>query len=258
MNFLDHILKHYLRESDQGIGAAIFGGILLIGAALLWKFAIPATFLKGLTIPFLIVGLIMGIGGGLNTRTAKKNMKEGSELYQKDQKAFFDKETVHVEKVHKSWRRVFGIWSLVTLAGLTLLFTAKKSYGFGVAAGLIIVSVAGHIEETISKRFNEKYYHEVLDEAKKTSDAPDNQTPNPDGKKDDTPTNNQQELPENGHEGTHHVQSGSLPKTTDGPILNIHLDMNQLKELDKDTAFIKSTVPLDSLDNQILSINLKN
>ena len=164
MDFLNTIIKHYLRESQQGLGAAIFGGLLLIAAILLFRFAHPLSFLRGMTIPFLLIGLVMGLGGSVDSYLARRSVSESTMLYQKDRKAFLDQESIKVQKTHRSWRKIILFWSLISVTGIALLFSAGKSYRAGVAIGTILVSIAGHVEEAISRNFNEKYYHQVMDE----------------------------------------------------------------------------------------------
>ena len=168
MNFLDTVIKHYIRESQQGLGAAIFGGLLLIAAILLFRLANPLSFFRGLTIPFLLIGLLMGLGGSVDGYMARRSISESTALFKKDRKVFFDQETIRVQKTHRSWRRIILFWSLISVTGIALFFSAGKTYWAGVAIGTILVSMAGHIEEAISRNFNEKYYHQVMDESKNT------------------------------------------------------------------------------------------
>jgi len=165
MNFLDNITKHYLRESKQGFGAAILGGILLIAAFVLFKFAQPFTILRGLLMPFTVGGLVFTIGGSVHGFKIRRAMVKGSALYRMDERAFLEKEIISVERTHRSWRRVFTIWSIITLVGTGLLFTAKQKNLTGVALGTIIVGIMGFMEETSSKSFNEKYYQLVINES---------------------------------------------------------------------------------------------
>jgi hypothetical protein len=165
-DFLNTIINHYIRESQQGFGAAIFGGLLLIAAILLFRFANPLSFLRGFTIPFLLIGLLMGLGGSIDGYMARRAIPESTALFKKDRKAFFDHETTKVQKTHRSWRSIIRFWSLISVTGIALFFSAGKSYWTGVAIGTILVSMAGHIEEAISRKFNEKYYHQVMDASK--------------------------------------------------------------------------------------------
>lgn len=164
MDFLDKIIQHYLRESHQGLGAAIFGGLLLIGALLLFRFARPSSLLRGFTLPFLLIGIIMGLGGSLDSYHARQSIAQKTALFEKDKKAFFTQETQQVQKTHRSWKRIFITWSIFTVSGIVMLLGIRKSYWTGVAIGTILVSMAGHVEEAISKNFNEKYYHQVMEE----------------------------------------------------------------------------------------------
>ncbi|MDR1983973.1 MAG: hypothetical protein LBQ28_04020 [Prevotellaceae bacterium] len=92
-----------------GFGSAIFGVIVIVAAILLFKFANPASWLKSLAIPFMLVWLIMGIGGSADGYISRKSIPEKVSLFEKDQKDFFSKEIVKVEKTHNSWQgiRVF-------------------------------------------------------------------------------------------------------------------------------------------------------
>lgn len=161
-HFLDHIVKHYLRESQQGFGSALFGGILLIGALLFFRFAPALSFGRGLMLPFLVIGLIMGLGGFADGYGARRAMSRKAELYNRDPHAFFSQEVPQVERTHKGWKRIRIIWGAISLLGVVLLITVRKQYWLGVALGTLILSIAGHIEEAISKNFNERYYQEVL------------------------------------------------------------------------------------------------
>ncbi|ANI89451.1 hypothetical protein A9P82_09175 [Arachidicoccus ginsenosidimutans] len=212
-HFVENILKHYIRESQQGYGSTIFGVILLIAAILLFKFAAPLSLLKGLAIPSFLIGLIMGLGGVTDGHFARKSITEQISLYENNREAFFNQEVPKVEKIHKSWKDIRIIWSVITLTGITLLFAAKKDYLKGVALGTIILSLAGHTEEAISKNFNEKYYKEVLEEAvKNDSVSLNNGTHSSNNSSFDT-TNNQLHSEQNDKPKKHHQHKKEMPKT---------------------------------------------
>jgi hypothetical protein len=170
MDFSDSISQHYRREYRQGYGAAILGGLLLITAFIILKTSHPLTIPRGLFMPFTVGGLIFAIGGSVHGFKVRKSLAKGLALYRMDKKSFMDAEVVNVEKTHRSWRRVFGIWTAVALAGVVLLFTAKKQNHTGVALGMVVVSIAGFLEEINSRSFNERYYQLVLDESQKAQE----------------------------------------------------------------------------------------
>jgi hypothetical protein len=171
MDLLQHIIAYYTRESHQGFSGAVFGGLLLVAAVLLGKFATPLSLLKGLTIPFLIFGLMVGIAGFGDGYLSRKALPQKMNLYQQDKQAFFKQEGPKVERTHQSWLGIRIFWTVVTIAGIALLFTVKKNYWIGVGLGTLLLGFSGNIEEAISMKFNEKYYHQVLKAA--VPDLPD-------------------------------------------------------------------------------------
>lgn len=177
MDFIKNILWYYGRESQQGFFSSTFGVLLLIAAVLLFKFANPLSILKGFTLPFLLIGLLMGLGGFADGYSSQKAGPEKIRLFKENPREFFKQEVVKVEATHRSWKGVRIFWSIITLAGAGLLFFVKKDYWVGVAIGTLILSAAGHIEEAISKKFNDRYYQQVLDASKEESNVSFNSMP---------------------------------------------------------------------------------
>jgi UDP-N-acetylmuramyl pentapeptide phosphotransferase/UDP-N-acetylglucosamine-1-phosphate transferase len=168
MDFLENIvIGYYIRESHQGFGAALFGGLLLIIAVLLFRSAPPRSLAKGLTLPLLLVGLIMGLGGLADGYSSRSAIPRKIELFRKSPKAFFDREVPQVERTHNAWFMIRIIWGTFTVLGIGLLCFVRKEYWMGVGLGLLILSIGGHVEEAISKNFNERYYLDVVAEAGK-------------------------------------------------------------------------------------------
>jgi hypothetical protein len=168
MDFLESIILYYNSEYKAGyfIGAVI-GGLLLLAVILLWKFASPFSLLKGLTIPLLIAGIFMGIGGSLSGHFTQKAYLEKMKLYQQNRREFFKQEVAKVQRIHKSWFGIRVWWTIVAIAGLTVAIAAKKNYTIGVGIGVLIFGLLGHVEEAISYHRNETYKNFVLKAAEK-------------------------------------------------------------------------------------------
>jgi hypothetical protein len=146
----------------------------LVAVFLLLRIAHPLTWLRGLSIPFLIGGLIFGIGGAINGRITQKVQPGKVQLYKQDRQAFFKEEVPKVERTHRSWFGIRLFWSLMAVAGLALLFSVKKDFWMGVGLGTILISLMGHVEEAISMKRNESYYRQVLESAKQATVPPIN------------------------------------------------------------------------------------
>jgi hypothetical protein len=143
----------------------VIGGLLIIGGLLFWKFAGPLSLVKGLTIPLFAFGLLTGLGGGVDAYFTKKALPEKIARYNKDKSAFFKEETAKVGKTHRSWKAIRWAWAGMSFVGLGLLLTMKKNYWIGVGLGTLLLGAAEYIAETGSMKFNEKYYHRVMDAA---------------------------------------------------------------------------------------------
>jgi hypothetical protein len=105
MHFFEHIIRHYSREAHQGFWSAVWGGLLILGSLLLSRFAAPASLAKGLSLPFVMIGLVFGIGGMLDGSNARRAIPGKVHLFNADRKAFFSEEVPQVERTHRSWRR---------------------------------------------------------------------------------------------------------------------------------------------------------
>lgn len=163
MDFIDQLIRYYESEYKAGyfIGGVV-GGVLLIAAILLFKFANPLSLLKGMAFPLLFAGIFMGIGGGVSARYTQRSYAEKLKLYHKDKQAFFKEEVPKAEATHRSWFGIRVFWSIIAGAGVLLMLAAKKNYLMGVGLGLLLFGVVGHIEEAISFRRNERYHKAVL------------------------------------------------------------------------------------------------
>lgn len=162
MDFIHQLIRYYESEYKAGyfIGAMV-GGVLLMAAILLFKFANPLSLLRGLTFPLLIAGVFMGIGGAGSGYYTQHSYAEKLKLYHKDKQEFFKQEVPKAEATHKSWFGIRVWWSIVAGAGVLLMLSFKKNYLMGVGLGLLLFGIIGHIEEAISFKRNERYYKAV-------------------------------------------------------------------------------------------------
>lgn len=167
MHFRENVKMYYVRELQQCFWAAGWGGILILTWAIFFRSAQPATLERGLALPFMVFGFIFGIGGLIAGVRVRRIMPDRLRLVNTDRAAFFSQEVVKVQGTHKAWPRIRIFWGILTINGIGLLFIKSGAYWTGVAIGTLLLSVSGHIEETISMRFNERYYKQVLTEARK-------------------------------------------------------------------------------------------
>lgn len=163
MNFPENIVLYYTTESKHGLYiGSLSGSVLIIASFVAWKFSIGTSMYRGLTLPLLIGGFLFLVGGFYAFHTARKEEGVKVELYNTSTSRFFSSEAKKVESIKKQWLPIQVFWSLILLAGIFIFYYTTKHYFTGVALGVLIIGVMGHIEEFISFQHNEKYRIEIL------------------------------------------------------------------------------------------------
>ena len=161
MNLLETIINYYHGEAKHGFWMAVIGGLLLIGSFLLWKWAAPLSLLKGFSVPMLLFGLLIGVGGAADGVYTRKATPAKIALYQKDSTTFFKQEKVKTEKTHRGWPGIRRFWGILGLSGLVLSLFFRKPFWIGAGIGTVVLAIFLSLFEFYSMRFNEQYYHTI-------------------------------------------------------------------------------------------------
>lgn len=161
MNLLQTIISYYHGEARHGFWGAVIGGLLLIGGFVLWKWTSPFSLLKGVSVPMILFGLLIGIGGGADSIYTSKITAGKIALYQKDATTFLKLEKVKVEKTHRGWRGIRIFWGILGLSGLALALLFRKPFWIGAGLGTLVLAFIISLFELYSMRFNERYYHAI-------------------------------------------------------------------------------------------------
>jgi hypothetical protein len=161
MNLLQTIISYYQGEARHGFWAAVLGGVLLLGGFILLKWASPLSLLKGFSVPMILFGLLVGIGGAADGIYTRKIAPGKIALYQKDQTTFFKQEKVKVENTHHGWRGVRILWGILGLMGLILSLLVSNPFWMGTGLGTLALAIIISLFELFSMRFNERYYHAI-------------------------------------------------------------------------------------------------
>jgi|GEM_PF-1357609 len=164
MNLLQTIIDYYHGEARHDFWMAFIGALLLIGGIVLLKWAAPLSLLKALTIPMFLFGLIVGIGGAADGIYTRKITTTRVEQYQKDSKGFLIQEKVKVEKTHRGWPGLRRMWTILSISGAiiaAILF--RKPFWLGAGLGMAGLAVLISLFELFSMRFNERYYHIIME-----------------------------------------------------------------------------------------------
>ncbi|RYD87330.1 MAG: hypothetical protein EOP50_20925, partial [Sphingobacteriales bacterium] len=158
MDLLHIITQYYQGEAKHGFWGAVAGGLLLLVSLALWKWAAPLSMLKGLSVPMLVFGLLVGLGGGLSSYNTSKATPSKLALYRTDPNAFLKQEHVKVTQTHQGWRGIQVFWSVLGVAGLLLSLFIRLPFWAGAGLGILALAVLILFFEMYSMRFNDRYY----------------------------------------------------------------------------------------------------
>ncbi|MDQ0966141.1 hypothetical protein QFZ20_001544 [Flavobacterium sp. W4I14] len=161
MNLLETIINYYHGETKHGLWMAFMGGLLLIGSFMFWKWAAPLSLLKGYSVPMLLFGLLVGVGGAADGVYTHKASSAKIVLYQKDSTTFLKQEKVKTEKTHRGWHGIRILWGVLGLSGVLLFLFIRQPFWIGAGLGTVALTILISVFEFYSMRFNERYYHAI-------------------------------------------------------------------------------------------------
>ena len=137
MKFLDAMTIYFQGEKTEalvfilplGLLSLVFGGWLLSEGT--------AGFARGLAIPFVVMGLVMSIVGGVvGFRTPAQVDTLQAAIAREPASALRD-ERARMEKVNHAWPIYLGIWAAFGVVGLALRFATKGDFSQGLGIGLV-------------------------------------------------------------------------------------------------------------------------
>ena len=117
--------------------------------------------LKGFSVPMLLFGLLVGVGGAADGVYTRKATSAKIALYQKDSTTFLKQEKVKTEKTHRGWHGIRIMWSVLGLSGLVLSLLIRQPFWTGAGLGTVALTILISVFEFYSMRFNERYYHTI-------------------------------------------------------------------------------------------------
>lgn len=140
MNHIQFITDYFLGEK---IEALVF--ILPIGLLSLvfgsWLFAEGGSFYKGVAIPFVLMGLVMAIVGGVVGYRTPAQVSKLQEGFQADTEKTRILELERMKKVNDAWPKYLVVWAAFGVIGLALRFLTKQDFTQGL--GMALVFFAG-------------------------------------------------------------------------------------------------------------------
>ena len=115
-----------------GLLSLVFGGWLLAEG--------EAGFTRGVAIPFLLMGLVMAVVGGVVGFRTPSQVKTLETAISQNAPVAVKEELSRMERVNKAWPRYLVIWALFGISGLALRFLTKSDFAQGIGIALVFFS----------------------------------------------------------------------------------------------------------------------
>jgi hypothetical protein len=112
-----------------GLLSLVFGGWLLSEGT--------AGFARGLAIPFVVMGLVMAVVGGVVGFRTPAQVDALEAAIASEPTAALRDERVRMEKVNRAWPVYLAVWAAFGVIGLALRFATKADFSQGLGIGLV-------------------------------------------------------------------------------------------------------------------------
>ena len=157
IELLDAIQVYFQGEKSEALIFILPMGLLSLVFSMWLLTDNPGSFTKGVAIPFLILGLLMGTVGGIVGFRTPAQVSGVIKAMEVDLQAGVQAETQRMVKVNKAWPIYLAIWGLFGIAGLLLRFAGTSDFYQGVGIALVFFAGVGLLIDGFAERRTHPY-----------------------------------------------------------------------------------------------------
>jgi len=152
MKLLEIMTTYFHGEKIEALVFILPIGLLsLVFGAWLWS-ENASGFLRGVAIPFVAMGLLMTVVGGVvGFRTPRQVETLQAAIAASPDTALRD-EHARMEKVNRAWPRYLALWGLFGIVGLVLRFATRGDFSQGLGIALVFFSGVGLLVDGFAER----------------------------------------------------------------------------------------------------------
>lgn len=148
MSFVETLIWYYKGERNEALWLVLFGILVLLISAIIWKNMHSNDLLKGMFYPLLFLGILSISAGGFNAWNNQLRLAKFPEMSQNDPSEYLEKELERFEKpggVNSWWLPLKITWSIFLLMGIGIAFVARIDFWHGFAMGLLLWGTFGWV-----------------------------------------------------------------------------------------------------------------
>lgn len=170
---IDEFLTQYFQ--GEKIEALVF--ILPIGLLSLvfgaWLFSDrPDEFAKGVAIPFLLMGMVMTLVGGVVGYRTPSQVEKLQAAISNDPEPAQKAELLRMDSVNRAWPKYLYAWAAFGVIGLVLRFLLKSDFSQGLGIALVFFSGIGLLVDGFAERRARPYTEALHTLTAKKQDNP--------------------------------------------------------------------------------------
>jgi len=132
-----------------GLASLVFGAWLLVDA--------PGSFARGVAIPFVLMGLLMGTVGAVVGYRTPAQVNTLSAAVETGQAAALQAELSRMEAVNRAWPRYLLLWAVFGVVGLALRFAGFGDFLQGLGVALVFFAGVGMLVDGFAERRTHAY-----------------------------------------------------------------------------------------------------
>lgn len=125
----------------------------------LWLFTDnPGSFAKGVAIPFLVLGVLLSVVGGVVGFRTPTQVSEIMKSIETDPKAGAQAELKRMTKVNNAWLVYLSVWIFFGVAGLIMRFTVSSEFFQGIGIAMVFFAGVGLLIDGFAERRAQSYF----------------------------------------------------------------------------------------------------
>jgi len=132
-----------------GLASLVFGAWLLVDA--------PGSFARGVAIPFVLMGLLMGTVGAVVGYRTPAQVTALRAVVESGESSALQAELSRMEAVNRAWPRYLLLWAAFGVVGLGLRFAGSGDFLQGLGVALVFFGGVGMLVDGFAERRTHAY-----------------------------------------------------------------------------------------------------
>lgn len=117
----------------------------------------PVSFTRGVAIPFIVMGLLMTVVGGVVGFRTPGQVHNVEQAVQRSTQAAARAELERMDKVNRAWPAYLAVWGLFGVVGLALRFATPADFTRGLGIALVFFAGVGLLVDGFAERRTHPY-----------------------------------------------------------------------------------------------------